>query len=273
VLGQVLFLDPFSITILAVLGLLVLALVAVGTRDEPDPTNRRPYGIYLFLATFFALVITLAGMFAVLQGLGRLAVRGSDVVPYVELDTVGPVPGDFGGPGSAVAYDDYGSGSGREGARAVVEGAVAALAGLLLLRFHALRARELADDPSYRDGAGRRTLQVYLYGTLFALVFALAGVGVAAARGLLGVIFGQELLFPSRDLGFRDFLVNALFWVVLAFVFRFHWRRAEALRVPPRPEEPPPGVMRAPPPDRPPREPAPKRATARKPAPRRRPPV
>lgn len=264
------FFGGFEILLLVVLGLLVITVVAVATRDDPDPTNRRPYGVYLFLATFVSLAVTLSGVYAVLQGLGNLAVDTGfgDVYPN-DLREI-PVQVDPGGFDSGVTQVEpipFPDSSGRRAAaRALVEGAIAVLAGLALLRFHGLRAVELADDPSYGDGVGRRTVSTYLYGVLFVLAFSLAGVGVAAARGLLGVMFGEELFYSSRDVGFRDFLVNALFWIVLAFVFRYHWRRAEALRtsLPPVPEPPPAPPPPPPAPDR--RRPAP-----RKPGPKRRP--
>jgi hypothetical protein len=222
--------------------------------------------VYLFIATFVSLAVTLSGVFAVLQSLGNLAVdtgfadSSNDLIP-VEVNPVG-----FDSGVRQLEPTPFDSSGRRAAARSLVEGAITLLAGFALLRFHGLRALELADDPSYGDGVGRRTVSTYLYGALFVLAFTLAAVGVAAVRGLLGVMFGEELLYGSRDVGFRDFLVNALFWIVLAFVFRFHWRRAEALRtsLPPVPEPPPAPPPPPPAPDR--RKPAP-----RKPGPKRRP--
>lgn len=256
--------ELFPLSFLVVVGLLVMAVVAVAGRAEPDPSGRRAYGVYLFLATFVALVATLGAVQAILSGLGRIAIVGDDfAVPYV-VEYQGDLPPDaplFPGGGGFVE-----SGR-RESARAVTEATVVAVAGFLLLGFHARRARDLADDPDYRDGPGRRTYQTYLYGTLFVLAFALAAAAVAAARGLLAVAFGETLAFGGRDAGFRDFVVAALFGGALAFLFRYHWTRAEALRTPattpiPLPEPPAPTRPR---PARPrPAKPAAKRGSARR---------
>ena len=213
-LAQLFFAD-LSFTFLAIVGLIVLAIVAVAARPDHDASGQRAYAIYLFLVTFVALFVTLAAVHQTLQGIGAAAAPGYDE-PYTDLTGLSPT-GSFGQP----SFD-----AGRRGAaRTALEGALVAGVGVLLLRFHGKRALDLlGDDPSVPSGL-RRSYEVYLYGTLFALAFALAGTAIAAGRALLQAVGGTSLGFaPERtEVGVRDLVVNALFAAILAVVFKFHW--------------------------------------------------
>ncbi len=244
---------------LVLLGLIVLAIAnATSGRQEPDPTGRRPYAIYLVSVIFVALFALLFAATAIVSALVQLPLH--DEVSYDALGGVTVAPGMASGsatvtappPGSAgpeavevaplTQVPDADKDHIRQAIQSVLMGIIA---GLLLL-FHARRLRELINEPGFAEGPARRAYQVYLYTVCFVSVLVVLVAGALAAFALVRIIAPgtTEVGAPARferDEGIRQFATTAFLALASSAIFRFHWRRASAFRTPP-PEAPRPEV-------------------------------
>jgi NhaP-type Na+/H+ or K+/H+ antiporter len=241
---------------LVLLGLIVLAIAnATSGRQEPDPTGRRPYAIYLVSVIFVALFVLLFAATAIVSALVQLplndqvsydALGGVTVAPEVATGSatvtappIGPV-----GPEAAplAQLPDADKDHIRQAIQSVLMGIIA---GLLLL-FHARRLRELINEPGFAEGPARRAYQVYLYTVCFVSVLIVLVAGALAAFAVVRIIAPgtTEIGAPARferDEGIRHFATTGFLALASAAIFRFHWRRASAFRTPP-PEAPRPEV-------------------------------
>jgi hypothetical protein len=110
-----------------------------------------------------------------------------------------------------------------------------ALVALAVLWWHVRLLRELVQDPTFNQSAGRRTYQVYLH----AVSFTAAAIFIFAAAAALYAIFriaapgySAQLTSESveRDAGVVQ-LVSAGFLAIASWwIFRYHWRRTQTLR-------------------------------------------
>ena len=238
---------------LVLLGLIVLAVAnATSGRQEPDPTGRRPYAIYLVSVTFVAMFVLLFSLTAVVTAVVQIPL--SDQVSY---DAFGGVSAGAGSatvapPGSAppeaqtvppvTELTDADKSHVRE---AVQAGLIAVLAALVLL-FHTRKLRELIHEPGFAEGPARRTYQSYLYSVCFVSVLIVLVAGAVAAFGLIRIIVpattgGEPPGGFGRDEGIRQFVTSAFLALAASGIFAFHWRRTAAFRTPP-PEPPRPEV-------------------------------
>ena len=241
---------------LVLLGLIVLAVANAGSaRQDPDPTGRRPYAIYLVSVTFIAVFVLLFATTALVTALVQIPLSdevsrsavGVTVAPTVESgsETITAPPAEGVSPSGQVPRQrplteltDADRNHVRE---AIQAGLVALLAGLVLL-FHARRLRELVNEPGFAEGPARRAYQAYLYSVCLVSVLIFLVAGAVAAFALVRIIApgttGVET--PSgleRDEGIRQFITSAFLAVAASGIFIFHWRRTAAFR--PQPTAPP----------------------------------
>ncbi len=249
---------------LVLLGLIVLAIAnASSGRQEPDPTGRRPYAIYLVSVIFVALFVLLFAATAVVSALVQLplddqvsydALGGATVAPEMvsgsatvsapgSATVTAPPPGPTGPEAVEVPLTEVPDADTDHIRQAIQSVLLGIIAGLLLL-FHARRLREVINEPGFVEGPARRAYQVYLYSVCFVSVLIVLVAGGLAAFALVRMIapgttgVGAPAPF-ERDEGIRQFATTAFLALASAAIFRFHWRRASAFRTPP-PEEPRP---------------------------------
>lgn len=266
--GAMFFFGGFGIVLVALIGLTVLAIVAVATgRGEPDPSGARAYAIYLTSITFLALFVSLVSGYQVVREIAGLGIAE-------EAGLGGGV--DFSGPSSSTDVgfvvcstdpDGVGevchssdSGFSNEGLgvartfripdadhfhirQAVKIGAVGLLAAGLLL-VHRKRLRELfATEPSPATPAGRIAL-VYNYVVSFSTALLALGGAAAAAYAIfrVGAPDVSAIGDPDveRDEGIVDLLANGALVVFSWWIFSTHWKRADAMRLGSNPTSPQP---------------------------------
>lgn len=259
----------FELILVAVLGLVILAVANGGSsRQEPDPTGRRPYAIYLVGVTFVALQVLLFSATAVVSALVQIplsngvavdafgvttapqAASGSGtatIAPPASTDQPTPeatftesppratpieVP-----PPRPIPIDRFDTDT--QHVREAIQGGLIAMIALLVLLFHARRLRDLINEPGFADGPARRPYQAYLYAACFVSVLTGLGAAAAASIGLVNFIAPETAGGFERHNGIRQFVPAAFLALASTLTFRFHWKRATNFRTPPR-EEPRP---------------------------------
>lgn len=203
------------VVILGVGGLFLLALLA--SRGDPDPTGRRPFGVYLFGVAFITLWTALLGsaitVFSLVGLIGKHT--GRTILRYSC------------GPGISDGRANYGSGLGRcspqfaihpigdAAARGAVVGGLLLLVSASVFYFHLRRGLALAGgDP---EGPAVRVVRTYvsavsLLSVLVGIVavviavyavFAVAGPGVFGASGRLPALRDLlDALYVALAVGF-----------------------------------------------------------------------
>lgn len=258
-----------SLISLVLVGLVVIGILALVGRGEPDPTGRRTYAMYLFAVTFVSLFLTLFTLFAVVQSLvgvilperGPFAVtvgaQGIAVAnPYPEglgyeerWSAAEPHPGGVAHEGLAVAqpslspparrFVQYGGfDPDRERWRTIVQMGLIAMGSGLVLRWHAARARELVGEPGFKETPAWRTFQAYVHAVCFVAIFLLLFAAAGAVYGLVGAIapgIGDPLGGGHRVAGVERFVTNGLLAFAAYAIFRYHWA-LRGLRAEPSPE-------------------------------------
>lgn len=222
---------------LILLGLVVLGVLALAGRGDPDPTGGRTYAFYLFAVTFISLFITLFALIGVVQAVVRIPLA----------DSAGEIPVPI-GPGSAVYGEELiapAPGSlgwqdftqlqsfdpDREWWRMAVQAALIAVAAGIVLRFHAGRARELLAEPGVEASPAWRTYQAYVHAVCFVSVLIVLVAGATGAYGLFRVIApGVTAQFSSataeREGGIVQLVTGGLSALAAYTVFVYHWRRS-----------------------------------------------
>lgn len=190
----------FQIIPLLVIALIVFAVASVAGRREPDPTGRRPYGVYLAIVAFIALFVLLfSSTFAV----AALA----EIINDPEF---------------------------AERGGAVLSGLIALAAALVLL-FHTRRQRALAAEPNAEP---RSTYQVYLYAVCLLTILTALVTAALTVFALVRLVF-PGAVGNGGEGGSVPLITTAYLTVVASAIFLAHWRRAAAFRTPP-PDEPRP---------------------------------
>ncbi|HET7869704.1 MAG TPA: hypothetical protein VFM85_05235 [Actinomycetota bacterium] len=227
---------------LVLLGLVVLGVLALAGRGEPDPTGGRTYALYLFAVTFISLFITLFALIGVVQAVVRIPLSDAGGEVPVAIGSSGAGYGSVGGseglttpvPGfethSAVAqYQSFDPD--RDLWRMAVQAALIALAAGIVLRLHTSWARELLNEPGVEGSPAWRTYQAYVHAVCFVSVLIALVAGAAAAYGLFRLIApGVTAQFSSstaeRQGGIAQFVTGGLSVLASYAVFAYHWRRS-----------------------------------------------
>jgi hypothetical protein len=274
-LESAVFFGFLELVLIVVLGLIILGVANGGSgRQEPDPTGRRPYAIYLVSVTFVALQVLVFSATAVVSALVRIplgdevsvdafgvtvapeAVSGSGTATIAPPGSAGqpspdptltesppPQPSPVEVPPPRPTPIDRFVADTRHVREAMQAGLIAIVA-LLVLLFHARRLRDLTKEPAFAEGPARRAFQAYLYAVCFVSVLTALGAAAAASIGLVNLIAPETAGEFERNSGIRQFVTGAFLVLASSAVFRFHWRRASAFRTPPaaepRPETAPP---------------------------------
>ena len=226
---------------LAVFGLLVLVILVLGGRDEPDPDGLRPRALYLTSVCFLALFATLFALYAVVASLVGLALDddaqedfAGGRVGRVELELI-----------AQSDFDDRDSDD-RRVSDAVGAG-LAAGAGAAVLWFHARRLQALVREHDDGPGPVRRAWRTYLHAVCFVAMVIVGVAGAVFAFGLFEAAAPGVAGVESRKDGAAQALSAGLLAVGSFMVFHFHWRRSDRRASPPfesgvlvAPPEPPP---------------------------------
>lgn len=210
-----------TIAPLAILGVIVLAILALSGRSEPDVRGDRPYVLYLSLVSFIALFTLL---FAVVD----LATTAIHSVIDEEVAC------EF-GTSSQECFADFGPSPGGEQRTrdAINSGAVALVAGGVLL-FHRRRSKDLVADPGFPGSPGARTFAAYLYAVAFtamAIVIVAAAIALPALVGAIapGVTAVGSTTF-ERDRALTDLVPALVAAGGATVIYLTHWRAADRLR-------------------------------------------
>ncbi|MGH9282396.1 MAG: hypothetical protein ACRD0S_05610, partial [Acidimicrobiales bacterium] len=219
-------------------GLVVLGVLALAGRGDPDPTGGRTYAFYLFAVTFISLFITLFALIGVVQAVVRIPLpdsAGEIPVPigpgsavYGE-ELIAPAPGFEGSQQGFRQYQSFDPD--REWWRMAVQVALIAVAAGMVLRFHAAKARELLTEPGVEASPAWRTYQAYVHAVCFVSVLIVLVAGAAAAYGLFRVIApGVTAQFSSataeREGGIAQLVTGGISALASFAVFVYHWRRS-----------------------------------------------
>ncbi len=217
----------YTIVPLVLVGGLVLAAASMARKDEYEP--RRSYVVYLLGTILVSLLVLVGGVTVVVANIGeRVVGTGGEVYD--------------GGPFSGGVYiDDSGNPPShsdefidRINTGEAIQAALVAGVALLLLYFHASKLTEITREGGFATSLLARTYSAYLYLVCFAaMIGALVATAISvyalvkiAAPGSLGSLpEGDE-----RDLAIVDLLQNGALAGLSAYIFRWHWKAAEALR-------------------------------------------
>ena len=207
---------------LAIVGVIVLAIVALAGRSDADSRGERAYVLYLSLVSFIAL-------FTVLFALTDLASTATEALVDGPEECVEPFD-----PACLESGSFQTEVGGELRTRSIVNTAGVALAAGAVLLFHRRRSQALASDPGFPGSAGARTFTAYLYAVCFV---AMATVLVAAAITLPALVRvvapGLTALGSSgaeRDSALTDLVPALVAGGGAVVIYLFHWREAEGLR-------------------------------------------
>jgi hypothetical protein len=226
----------------ALIGVIVLAIVALAGGREPDPTGTRQRAVYLGLVSFVSLFVMAIAVVAVAGSLAGLIGHQGEVMS-------GSISGEVSSdPGSSPTFTSESSldtsGKTDRAVTGAVEGASVFVAALGVFAFHRRRLGAIIDSPGFAASPARRAVAAFMYAVCFvAAIAALVGVAIGlqalfrvAAPGVTAPDFGDE-----RAEGARQLLIGAVVAVVGVTLFLWHWRKPEEwdAQAPP-PVEPPP---------------------------------
>jgi hypothetical protein len=224
------------------LGLVVLGILALAGRGEPDTTGGRTYALYLFAVIFISLFITLFALIGVIQALVRVPLPDSGGEIPLPIGSSGAGYGSVGGsevlttpapgleaPSGLTQLQSFDPD--REWWRMAVQAALFAVAAGVALRFHAAKARELLTEPGVEASPAWRTYQAYVHAVCFISVLIAVVAGAVGAYGLFKLIApGITAQFSSptaeRQSGIALLVTGGLSALASSTVFAYHWRRS-----------------------------------------------
>ena len=204
---------------LTILGVVVLAILALSGRSDPDSRGDRPYVLYLSLVSYVAL-------FTALFALVGLA----STLTHALLDTPVQSPYTLIGPGPTPELDFESELRTRDALNAA---AIALAAGAVLM-FHQKRSRRLVHEPGFAGSSGARTFTAYLYAVTFTSMAIVLGAAALALPALVRTVApGLTALEESsteREAAVTDLVPAAVAGGGAAAIYAIHWRAATRLR-------------------------------------------
>ena len=205
---------------LTILGLVVLAILALSGRSDPDSRGDRPYVLYLSLVSYLAL-------FTVLFALVDLASTAMDAVVGNGPEHLYP---SYIGSGPTPDLDFEGELRTRA---ALNSGAIALAAGAVLL-FHQKRSRRLVHEPGFAGSSGARTFSAYLYAVAFTSMAIVLAAGALALPALVRTVApgltAIESSTAERDSALSDLVPALVAGAGAGAIYVIHWRAATRLR-------------------------------------------
>lgn len=213
------------LTPMAIVGLLVLAILALGGRGEADARGERAYVLYLSLVSFIAL-------FTLLFAIVDLSSTATEAILVEDADVcaVDPLSPECAGPGFEI---DSPSGDEARTRDLLNTGGVALAAGAVLV-FHRRLTREHAAEPGFGTSAGARTFTAFLYAVAFTAVLTFV---IAAAIALPALVrsIAPGLTAAGSSRSERDAALTDLIPALVAaggavLIYLAHWRAANRLR-------------------------------------------
>ncbi|MDQ3982792.1 MAG: hypothetical protein M3271_08970 [Actinomycetota bacterium] len=219
------FYGEFAYAILApltILGVIVLAVLALSGRSEPDTRGERAYVLYLSLVSFIALFTIVFALANLSSTATHSLIDGADEC----LDPYSP---------ECIEGPGFDSGSGGEvRVREAIDASAVALVAIGVLVLHRRRTRRLVDDPGFPGSAAARTFGAYLYAVSFTAIALIIGATAIALPALVRAI-GPGLTAlgsPSaeRDGAITDLVPALVTGGVSLAIYLTHWRAADRLR-------------------------------------------
>jgi hypothetical protein len=203
---------------LTILGVVVLAILALSGRSEPDSRGDRPYVLYLSLVSYVALFTALFALVDLAStAMDGILGAGADA-PHFYLDPGAP-PSDV---DAELRIRD-----------ALNTGALAVAAGAVLL-FHQSRSRRLVHEPGFAGSSGARTFTAYLYAVAFtSMAIVLGAVAVSMPALVRTVAPGLTALDDSsseREAALNDLVPALVAGAGAGAIYAIHWRAANRLR-------------------------------------------
>jgi hypothetical protein len=204
---------------LAVFGLVVLVILTLSGRDEPDPDGLRPRALYLTSVCFVALFTTLFALYAAIAALVGLALDEDGGQEDFALAA---------GPTLVVAQSDFDErDSDDRNISDAVGAGIAAVAGAAVLWFHARRLQALVSEHGGAPGPVRRAWRAYLHAVCFVAILTVAVAGAVGAYGLFESAAPGITGVESRKDGAAQALSAGLLGVGAFLLFHFHWSRTD----------------------------------------------
>jgi hypothetical protein len=204
---------------LAVLGVVVLAILALSGRSDPDSRGDRPYVLYLSLVSYVALFTALFALvdLATIAMDGILGAGAEPHYPYI-------------GPGSEPALDV----DTELRIRNVLNAGALALASGAVLLFHQSRSRRLVHEQGFAGSSGARTFTAYLYAVAFTSMAVLLVAAALSVPALVRTVApGLTALGDStseREAALSDLVPALVAGAGAGVIYAIHWRAANRLR-------------------------------------------
>jgi hypothetical protein len=217
--GPLAFGGVFAVLALLSVGPLVLIILVVANRAEPDRRGMRPFTVYLFAMAFFTLMLTYAGLTLIVTAL---------------LSFIGP----------------HDAPIGNSVAREVVIGALLLLIAGGLLRYHLAQGLTAARGDGQVDGPNARVLHSYIGVVSFVFVLT-AMISLGVSIYLIFQLAGPGVFGGGSRTATLNVLLDFVYVLVASSsIVMYTWRQAPPgmLHMPSMPSMPSPSAPPAAPP-------------------------
>lgn len=215
---------------LVIVGMVVLAILALAGRSEPDARGERAYVLYLSLVSFVALFTLVFAVVNLASTAGEaLLVEGEDSEACI--DPYSPEcfeSSQFGGPGFESDVE------GELHVRDLLDSLGIAIAAGAVWLFHRKRSSDLVAEPGFAASAGARTYTAYLYAVAFTAMAIFIGAAAMAVPALVSSVAPGLTALDStgaeREAALTDLVPALVAAGAAVFVYLGHWRPAHRLR-------------------------------------------
>jgi hypothetical protein len=178
-------------------------LISLTTRADPDPTGRRPMGVYYFFAAFFTLWFAFIGAIVVVASLVNLIGTNSYFGFSSEIHPIGDAA-----------------------ARAVSIGLLIVIVAGVMHLIHRHRGLDLAEGESDPASPTKRVARSYVSAVSFITILILVIAVIALCYSVLGLIAPGVYLAGSRTDVLKDILDELFIIALSSSIFVHHQRLA-----------------------------------------------